>query len=449
MDSKLKAAVVGMVAVMSLVILAIVVIVNRDKLTSGQPAKTQSILSNSGYSTDDSTSDGQSMSSGDDLTRFDIAKYKDDSHYLKWRDNIDFFDGEVGSLAAKLEEKMRTLSLCVESIQNDIRVCIKGYGGELVAGEAFEVVVREQVGNRLVNSFKDSNMDGIVYVDNLKAGEYKVSLNAIGDYILPDSVKVSVSDEVAYHKIGDISFFIREESDAVIMSYDDSRYFAPAFIPTDGEFTTEILQADNARFGVDLYSKNDGVDFKQLVDAGVSFVMLRAGYRGSESGELIADSKFREYARNASLAGLHVGAYWDSHAKSEYEAVEEASALIELCSPYIVDYPLALVPWNSEADGIDEGVDSVSDSTIDESSIANAFAQTISNYGAKPMIYQSSEPSNEFVNQSVLDGILWIRDFGPYPNTELNYRMWNYSPKGSLPGILGDVSMNLYFPDSQ
>ena len=76
--------------------------------------------------------------------------------------------------------------------------------------------------------------------------------------------------------------------------------------------------------GVDLSKYNGAVDFNKLKDSGVGFAMLRLGSRGYGTGKITLDEKFVEYAQNAQMAGIQIGAYFYSQAINDTEAVEES-----------------------------------------------------------------------------------------------------------------------------
>ncbi len=76
--------------------------------------------------------------------------------------------------------------------------------------------------------------------------------------------------------------------------------------------------------GLMLDEKDQAVDFALLKEDGISFVMLRMGYRGYESGEITEDKMFEDNLSAAVKAGMMVGVYFESAATTQEEAVEEA-----------------------------------------------------------------------------------------------------------------------------
>jgi len=73
--------------------------------------------------------------------------------------------------------------------------------------------------------------------------------------------------------------------------------------------------------GIDVSEFQGDVDWKLVKADGIDFVMIRLGYRGSETGILTLDSYFKENLRGARAAGLDVGVYFFSQAVTTEEAI--------------------------------------------------------------------------------------------------------------------------------
>ena len=86
------------------------------------------------------------------------------------------------------------------------------------------------------------------------------------------------------------------------------------------------------------HQKAGAVDFSELKALGYEFVMLRAGY-GMYPGQ--EDSAFSSHYKAARQAGLEVGAYHYSYAKSESEAKREAECFLGWIRDKRLSYPVA------------------------------------------------------------------------------------------------------------
>ena len=92
--------------------------------------------------------------------------------------------------------------------------------------------------------------------------------------------------------------------------------------------------------GIDISKHNGNIDWNAVKNSGVQYVILRCGYRGSASGVLVEDQKFKSNIQGATAAGLKVGIYFFSQAVNEVEAVEEASMTLSLIKKYRITYPV-------------------------------------------------------------------------------------------------------------
>ena len=128
-----------------------------------------------------------------------------------------FFDKEENNYDFNSLYNSNKLSMIVTSIEKDLRIQIVDLFGELVTGESFYVTVED------VGEYKDLDQDGVVYIADLKAGEYKVSLNETDGYLVPsNSTKIRVKDRVEYVAIDDISLLIKTE-DEIDVKAEDTR----------------------------------------------------------------------------------------------------------------------------------------------------------------------------------------------------------------------------------
>ena len=76
-------------------------------------------------------------------------------------------------------------------------------------------------------------------------------------------------------------------------------------------FDANGVKQDNVTFGIDVSKYQSGLDWNKIKKSGVSFVIIRIGYRGyGAAGNLVKDPMFEEHFTNARNAGLKVGVYF-------------------------------------------------------------------------------------------------------------------------------------------
>ena len=200
------------------------------------------------------------------------------------------------------------------------------------------------------------------------------------------------------------------------------------------------LNTGSGHLGIDVSKWNGSIDWNAVKNSGVSYVIIRCGYRGSTTGALIEDPTFRTNIKGALNAGLKVGVYFFTQATNEVEAVEEASMVLGLIKGYNISYPVFLdvESSNGRADGID---------TATRTAVCKAFCQTIQNSGYKAGIYANKTWLNEKIDTPSLTGYkIWLAQYAAAPTySRTKYDMWQYSSKGSVSGISGNVDMNISY----
>lgn len=191
--------------------------------------------------------------------------------------------------------------------------------------------------------------------------------------------------------------------------------------------------------GIDISKHNGNIDWNAVKNSGVQYVILRCGYRGSASGVLVEDQKFKSNIQGATAAGLKVGIYFFSQAVNEVEAVEEASMTLSLIKNYRITYPVYIdvEGANGRADGISKAA---------RTSVINAFCQTIRNSGYTPGLYANKNWLTEKINTGALGGCkIWLAQYVAAPTYAGRYEMWQYSSRGSIAGIKGNVDLNVSY----
>lgn len=191
------------------------------------------------------------------------------------------------------------------------------------------------------------------------------------------------------------------------------------------------------RNGIDLSHWNGKVDFKEVVKAGYDFAILNCG--GSDYG-FYKDSRFEENYYGAKAAGVGVGAYYFVGPKcvSKEDGIADADRFIEIVKGKKFEYPLYMdvespAPWsrggNTEA--------------------AIAFCDRLEKAGYYAGIYASDISGfRERLNINELTRFdKWVARYGSSPSYVKNYGMWQYSSTGRVPGITGNVDMNISYYD--
>ena len=114
--------------------------------------------------------------------------------------------------------------------------------------------------------------------------------------------------------------------------------FTPKDFAYDGDYLTCI--SDESILGIDVSTFQKNIDWEQVKGAGIEFVMIRVGYRGSMEGLLFEDEWAQRHYAGAKAAGLKVGAYIFSQSITPEEAEEEARYAMQIIKGWRLDMPL-------------------------------------------------------------------------------------------------------------
>jgi len=200
------------------------------------------------------------------------------------------------------------------------------------------------------------------------------------------------------------------------------------------------VNATSGLMGIDVSKWNGTIDWSQVKNSGVNYVIIRCGYRGSSSGALIQDPKFKANIKGAQAAGIKVGIYFFTQAVNEVEAVEEASMVLDLIKGYNISYPVFADVESSggRADGI---------SSAARTGAVNAFCKTIQNGGYKAGVYANKTWFTSKMNAPSLSGYkIWLAQYAAAPTyTATRHDLWQYTSKGKVSGISGNVDMNISY----
>ncbi len=192
-------------------------------------------------------------------------------------------------------------------------------------------------------------------------------------------------------------------------------------------------------YGIDVSKWNGTIDWTAVKNSGISFVIIRCGYRGSTQGALVEDTQFKTNITGATAAGLKVGVYFFTQAIDEVEAVYEASFVIDLIKNYKISYPVFLDVESSGGRG-----DAISKST--RTAVCLAFCKTISASGYTAGIYANKNWLEEKLDPSQLSAYkIWLAQYAATPTYSGRYDLWQYKATGSVSGISGNVDLNISY----
>ena len=234
------------------------------------------------------------------------------------------------------------------------------------------------------------------------------------------------------------------EGDMTIPYYDirTSNYNPEDFEEKNGVVT----YAGDSFVGINVSQKAGEIDWNAVAESGVEFAMIRVGYRGNDKGRISLDSNFEANITGATEAGLPVGVYFYSKAVTDTEAEEEANFVLEQIRPYQMTYPVAIF-WEydrKDSGDVDEKSRTVRCNGDQVTGFIQTFLKKIKTVGYKTAFYADKKMGYESLDLSRLtDHDMWYAEYQPAPSFYYDYKMWQYTKDGEVPGISKPVPITI------
>ena len=151
---------------------------------------------------------------------------------------------------------------------------------------------------------------------------------------------------------------------------------------------------------------------------------------------------FRSHVEGALTAGLDVGVYFFSQAVNQPEAEEEAQFVLERIRDCDIKGP---VVYDTEEIKNDTArTDNLDGKAFTDHCIT--FCDAVKAAGYETMIYANMKWMAFTLDLTRLtDYEKWYADYEPLPQCPYEISMWQYTETGQVPGINGNVDMNLWF----
>ena len=209
--------------------------------------------------------------------------------------------------------------------------------------------------------------------------------------------------------------------------------------------------------GIDVSEHNGTIDWQSVKDAGIDFAILRVGFAGDTSGGRL-DNYFRRNVSECERLGIPYGVYLYSYARNEDEAQAEARLMLSALKGHSPTLPVYydLEEQKTNADGSPKWTPFNDPSKL--ASIAKTFCGQIAAAGYKPGIYANvnwfknylTDPCFLSSGWSIWTAQSWYGGrydecLGLTPEAPAKYDCWQYSFRGSVPGVSGDVDVNYWF----
>lgn len=200
----------------------------------------------------------------------------------------------------------------------------------------------------------------------------------------------------------------------------------------EGGFFMAVFQS-----GIDVSRYQGSVNWSRVAAAGKQFAIVRLG--SSNSNGLYIDPYFLRNVNGAHAAGLRVGAYYYTYAKTQAEVANELTIFLDALEGIQLEYPLFV---DVEANSL--------------TSLSRTQLTGLVQY-AMDILYQRKWYAgwysytnfiNSYLNASTLSEYpLWVADYRSRLGYRGSYTMWQYSGSGTCDGISGAVDLDYSYTD--
>lgn len=196
-----------------------------------------------------------------------------------------------------------------------------------------------------------------------------------------------------------------------------------------------ITQDEKLYNGIDVSSYQGDIDFNRVKASGIDVVYIKAGEGGN-----LTDPNFQTNYERAKRAGLIIGFYYYVTALTTNEARQQAKEFYDLIKDKSV---LARPAMDYENfDGLEKE---------DVNDISLAFLEELERrIGVTPMIYSDAYSAQSIWDDRFALFPLWLADYSrrdEFPSDITTWESWTgfqYTDTGEVPGIRGNVDMNLF-----
>lgn len=200
---------------------------------------------------------------------------------------------------------------------------------------------------------------------------------------------------------------------------------------------------------IDVSAHQESIDWKKVASTGVKVAILRC--TAGSSDLKVKDSYFEKNYAGATKNGIKVGVYRYSYAKTLADIKTEANGVVAALKGKTIQYPVFLdLEWEWQQKNL---------SKTQLGDFIDAFRTIIEKAGYIFGIYCNLNWLNNILPASAKNHPLWVARY-PYEDKGViredlridssdfkNCIGWQYSSKGKVSGINGNVDMDVFYKD--
>lgn len=216
-------------------------------------------------------------------------------------------------------------------------------------------------------------------------------------------------------------------------------------LPEDEEIQIRAAGRSVLR-GIDVSEHNKEIDWEKVKASGIDFAIIRCGY--SLNTENRDDKQWERNVSECERLGIPYGVYLYSYARNDEEegvtitseewALSEAEHALRLLEGHKPDYP---VFYDLEDELVDK-------ENLDK--LASVFCNKLEEAGYQAGVYANLYWWTHYLTDEEVysQWDRWVAQYNEVCDYKGNYGIWQYTSKGNVDGIEGNVDLNYFVVES-
>ena len=192
--------------------------------------------------------------------------------------------------------------------------------------------------------------------------------------------------------------------------------------------------------GIDISCWQENVNYNELKKQGIEFAIIRIGYGKNKSQK---DKMFEAHYEGLKNAGIKIGIYLYSYMTSIEAGKQEAENCLYFLKGRKIDLPIFI-------DLEENRTAKLGNVAITKGAIE--FCKIIKNAGYEAGVYANLNWFTNYVNpyKIIENGFkIWLAQWNDKITANFNVDIWQYTSKGKLNGISGNVDLDYQLKDEQ
>ena len=193
---------------------------------------------------------------------------------------------------------------------------------------------------------------------------------------------------------------------------------------------------------VDVSKFQTAIDWFKVSNSKIDGVIIRLGYRGYHKGNIVQDPMFEKHLKGCIENNIPYSIYFFPCSITNTEAIEEAEYIIEKIKQYnlSLSFPVFLDSEVAEAAGKGRA-DKLSKEL--RTRFLYIICDNLEKAGIRSGVYGSTSWLNSRLDMSILSKYTtWVAQYAVKCTYKGIYSLWQYSSKGRVSGITGNVDVS-------